>query len=434
MKEIRKNLGNILIIVFLLFPIIIWSITPRIDPIFTDFRTVLISFGELSGIIGIIMFSINLILTTRLHFIEILFDGLNNIYSKHNLLGQISFVLLLFHPLLLLPRYSSSLKEASTFFLIWDSLALDLGIFSLAIMFFLIILTLFLRPKYNLWKITHKFFGFALFLGALHVYLIPSYIMNNTILKVYVLAFAVLWIFCFIYRSILGNFFIKRFKYIVKDIKKLNNKTMEISLKAKNKRMIFNSGQFIFMSFYQKWLSKEEHPFSISSSPSETILKVTIKILWDYTNNLFNKLKKGTITKIEGPFGIFSYTKSKKKNQIWIAGGIGITPFISFIEKSKPYIEYNIKLFYCVRNEKEAVYLKEFQEYEQISKNKFQVISFVSEKEGHINRKYIANQIDNLEEYGFLLCAPLKMIKELKKELISSGIKKNDIYSEEFNF
>jgi len=133
------------------------------------------------------MFSLNFILATRLHFIEKLFNGLNNIYQKHSLLGQIGFILILFHPLFLIPKYASTFKGALSFLWISNSLARNLGILALMIMIILIILTLYLRPKYNIWKITHKFFGFALFLGALHAFLIPAYIMENPILKIYVL-------------------------------------------------------------------------------------------------------------------------------------------------------------------------------------------------------------------------------------------------------
>jgi len=434
MRKLKQNIGWNLVSLLAVLPIIIWIFTPKINPPFTGISNISASLGELFALVGIVMFSLNLILSTRLHFIEDLFNGLNNVYKKHNLLGQLAFILLLFHPLFLLPRYSSSLKESATFLFISGSWARNLGIFSLGTMLVLIVFTLFLRPKYNLWKITHKFFGLALFFGALHVYLIPSYVLHNPVLKIYVLFFAVLGIIAFVYRTLLGQFLIERFTYSVQDINKLDTKTIEISLKPKDRKMFFYPGQFIFISFFQPGISKEEHPFSISSSPNEDLLTIAVKISGDYTAQLFNNLQKGTVAKIEGPFGVFSYKNCNNKNQIWIGGGIGITPFVSFIKSIKQEKDYNIKLFYCVRNEQEALYLRLFQAYEQNLNHQFKVIPFYSEEKGHISKEYIARQVSNLEEYDFFLCAPPKMIQELRGEFTSRNVQINKIHSEEFNF
>ena len=434
MRKLKQNIGWNLVSLLAVLPIIIWLFTPKINPPFSSISNISASLGALFALVGIVMFSLNFILSTRLHFIENLFNGLNNVYKKHNLLGQLAFILLLFHPLFLLPRYSSSLKEAATFLFISGSWARNLGIFSLGKMLVLIVLTLFLMPKYNFWKITHKFFGLALFFGTLHVYLIPSYIMNSFILKTYVLFLAVLGIIAFVYRTILGQFLIERFIYSVQDVNKLDAKTIEISLKAKDRKIPFHPGQFIFISFFQSGLSKEEHPFSISSSPDEDLLTITVKILGDYTAQLFNSLQKGTMAKVEGPFGVFSYKNCNNKNQIWIGGGIGITPFVSFIKSIKQEMGYNIKLFYCVRNKEDALYLKFFQEYENGLNHQFKVIPFYSEEKGHISKEYIARQVSNLEEYDFFLCAPPKMIQELRGEFTSRNVQINKIHSEEFNF
>jgi len=218
MRKIKLNAGWIIVILLSIIPIIFWFLTPKIDSPFSSIQNIIISLGEISGLVGIVMFSLNFILATRLSFIEKLFDGLNNVYKKHDFLGQLAFILLLFHPMFLIPRYASNLKEGASFLFFSNLWARNFGIIALSIMVLLIVLTLYLRPKYNLWKITHKFFGVALFLGALHAYLIPGYIMNNLLLKIYVLTFAVFGILAFLYRSVFGKYFIKTHKYIVEDI------------------------------------------------------------------------------------------------------------------------------------------------------------------------------------------------------------------------
>jgi len=120
----------------------------------------------------------------------------------------------------------------------------------------------------------------------------------------------------------------------------------------------FNPGQFVFISFNQESLS-ESHPFPISSGPDENLLRITIKNLGDYTKTLTEKLQKGTIAKIEGPYGVFSYKNTPNENQIWIAGGIGITPFVSFIKDmfKKRVNNINITLFIVLETTKKQFIL-----------------------------------------------------------------------------
>ncbi|HED05696.1 MAG TPA: hypothetical protein ENI61_03320 [Ignavibacteria bacterium] len=435
MNKYKVNSGWLTVILLSVIPFILWIFAPKADVPFANFQNSLISFGEIFGLVGLVMFSITLILASRLKFLEPLFGGLNRIYEKHNILGQISFILLLFHPLLLLPRYASNIKETSSFLFFSGLWARNFGIIALWMMIILIILTLYLRPKYNLWKNIHKFFGVALFFGALHVYFIPGYVMNNPILKIYILIFAVAGIVAFLYRSVFARFVIKTYGYIVEDIKKMSDDIMEITLRPASKSVDFNAGQFIFISFEQEGFSSESHPFSISSSPSERYLKITVKKLGDYTADLYSRLRIGTFARVEGPFGMFSYARSKNSNQIWIAGGIGITPFISFIKDlTIKKIDYSVQLFYCVEDEHEAVYLDLLNSLSLKSNNKLKIIPFYFQEKGYINVNYLKNNIDNLSRKEIFICAPPRMIQELKTDFMESSISKSLIHSEEFNF
>ncbi len=434
MKNKEKKNGVYLIILFLIFPIIFLYFIQYKYIIPFSFENIIVTLGELFGLIGIVMFSINLILSARFSFINKLFHGLSDIYKKHNILGQIAFILLLFHPILLLPRYTPSLLDAFSFLFIGDSLAINLGIVSIWLMIILIILTLFLKPKYNIWKITHKFFGLALFLGALHVYLIPSFIMDNVLLKSYILGFGIIGILAFLYQSIFKKYFTRNYKYIVDNVIHLSEKVIEINMKPYDKKINFNAGQFIFISFKQKGLS-EVHPFSISSSPDDELLTITVKNLGDFTKKLINELNNGTIAMVEGPYGIFSYNIINNEKQIWIAGGIGVTPFVSFAKDlvKKKTKGLKITLFYCVKNKEESVYLTLLKDLEN-KIDGFFVIPFYSRINGHINSSKIKQNINNLSDNDFFICAPPTMIQSLRVDLEDNNIHRLRIHSEEFNF
>lgn len=435
MNKLRENLDWIILSILLLIPVLFWFQTPSIEPHFNNIQNTFSSLGELTGIVGIILFSINLILTTRFSFVERLMGGLNNVYKKHSIIGQTGLMLILFHPLLLLARYASTLQEASSFLSFSSNWGRNFGLISLSLIVGLIVLTLYLRPKYNIWKFTHKFLGVAFFLIVLHVYLIPSYSLNNNaFLKYYIFTFASLGFLAFLYRTIFGKFLIKKYTYKVVDVMYPNDRTIKISLKRIGEKMRFKSGQFIFISFKQDGLSPEIHPFSISSAPNEELLNITVKKLGDFTNDLVDILKAGSTAKIEGPFGVFSYKNAKNKKQIWIAGGVGITPFISMakdlIHSNDNYI---IKLYYAVRNKNEAIYLGLLTEISKILNNRFTIIPFYSDEKGYINSDYIMANTKDISERDVFLCAPPQMVDMLKRDFLVRGICSEVIHSEEFD-
>lgn len=101
--------------------------------------------------------------------------------------------------------------------------------------------------------------------------------------------------------------------------------TVDITLQAE-KPLHHYSGQFAFVRFGN---NPEPHPYTIASSPADPLtLRFVIKALGDDTRNLVDSLTPGVKAEVEGPYGRFDFER-KVERQIWVAGGIGITPFIS---------------------------------------------------------------------------------------------------------
>ncbi|WP_284334692.1 ferric reductase-like transmembrane domain-containing protein [Comamonas sp. NoAH] len=126
-------------------------------------------------------------------------------------------------------------------------------------------------------------------------------------------------------------------------------------------------GQFVFASFDGL---EGPHPFTIASAPGSCghlpdgrmLLRLVIKPLGDYTNNLHAVLKQGQPVSIEGPYGCFDALGQAQREQVWIAGGVGITPFLALLEARQPGAEggqqlQSAHLHYCTRNASEDVLL-----------------------------------------------------------------------------
>ena len=108
------------------------------------------------------------------------------------------------------------------------------------------------------------------------------------------------------------------------------------------------SGQFAFASFDR---SEGAHPFTIARADrGDGRVTFQIKALGDYTRGLAARLRPGQPVTIEGPYGRFDHRRAARGSaQIWIAGGIGVTPFLAWLEAlaAAPQDVPHADFYYC---------------------------------------------------------------------------------------
>jgi len=195
----------------------------------------------------------------------------------------------------------------------------------------------------------------------------------------------------------------------------------------------YKSGQFVFLRFNSKKVSNEPHPFSIASKSNDPELKVYIKKLGDFTNELSN-LKVGDKAIIEGPYGKFNFTYTKSNSdQIWIAGGIGITPFIGMSQDIDKDMKIKITLYYAVNTEEELICMDILNAIQNKHDN-FEVIPWIKDKNGYLDPKVIREHSGSLKNKDFYICGPPGMKTALSQGLIDSGVKQKRIIMEDFSF
>jgi len=345
---LEKYGGWILILLFTLLPMVWWLVQ---DADLSDFGTVygaLLNLGKATGIAGLVLYAVNLLLAARMRWMEVFFGGLNRVYIAHHITGGIALILLVFHSLFLAAKLVSfdnltTLREAALFLLphtipkdatlmdFQEASAINAGIVAFLGMVALLILTFFMKLPYRLWLFTHKFLGVAFMFAGLHVVFISSDVSRDVVLKTYLLVWIVIGLSAFIYRTMMNNVFVRRAPYRLLDVREMPGNVVSLTLEAIEKAIDYKPGQFIFIRFLYsnaEGVIREAHPFSIASSPKEDNLRLLVKSLGDFTVNLKN-LKIGTIAEIEGAYGKFTYTRFGARPQVWIAGGIGVTPFLS---------------------------------------------------------------------------------------------------------
>ena len=420
-------------IVFILsiIPIIIWAFMAPVASRFVDLNTITTSIGQILGLVGMTLFSINLILAGRFKFLDKYFNGLDKVYANHSKIGSIAFSLILFHPLLLIVKYLAiSTNQAAMFFVPFVSIPITWGILSLLLMIILLSFTLYIKLKYHIWKMSHKFMTLAFFFAVLHILFITSDVSKNYFLLFYILGLAFIGLGVSIWQAFLSKFFNKKIKYKVVNINQLNTNVFEVEMQAFGKQIDFISGQFAFFEFLSGGVTSESHPFTISSCDKANNIKITVKNLGDYTGLLKN-LKLNDYVVIDGPYGQFSYKNVSSKNQIWVAGGIGITPFYSMAQAIGE--DYNVDFYYSVKEDGEAIYTKELQDISLKNPN-FKFNLWSAKDKGYINGEVISKISGGIKDKDIFFCGPPVFMESLKNQFLELGVGMKKIHYENFSF
>lgn len=430
-NKILSKSGWWILFVLSITPLVLWLFELPLKLRFSNLSLFSKNLGDIAGLCGMAMFSLVIILSARLKFFEKFFKGINESYTAHHFFGGLAFSLLLFHPLLLAYSYLLvSLKSAVLFLMPGTYWAQNFGRLGLFIMIVTLVITFYTKLKYQVWKFTHKFLGIAFIFAFLHTFLIGGDLLTNQLLKVYLFVLGITAIIAYFYRTLFADYFVRVFSYTVKDIKEHEDKIWEISLEPKNKEMKFVPGQFSFVKLINKELTNEVHPFSFSSNNGNP-LKITIKELGDYTNKI-GRLKVGDSAVFEGPFGAFSFKNYENKNQVWIAGGIGITPFLSMLRSiTNNDYKYKVDLYYSVKDENCLAFKEEIEEISKRNKN-LNINFWITAKNGFLTADLIKVKTSNLENRDILICGPNVMMSALKSQFLQQGIIRDRIHTEEF--
>ncbi|MCG2787595.1 MAG: hypothetical protein L6461_21120 [Anaerolineae bacterium] len=419
----KKNIGNLVIIGLVLLNILLWTVFPPINDGRPHFIRAYV--GEVIGSSMIILMAAGFFLTTRAKWAEAYFGGLDKMYMTHKRVNTSAFLLIFVH-ILVVP--------IATEFRLGNYLAI------LAFAGILTIVLLTLSPRipllskltnasYEQWKKIHRYIGIFYVIGFVHSLFVNG--LSALVAFSYVQAVFVFGLLCYLYTEIFSRFTKKFLPYTVSGVRHLNGSTTEVTLTAKKERLSHQPGQFLFVRFPGERALDESHPFSISSAPGEADIRLTIKACGDFTRELFQNLRPGMDATLDGAYGLFQYQLGGPK-QIWVAGGIGITPFLSFIRNSK--LEREIDFYYTVRTRQEALFLDEIEAAAQGNPRFRAFVRFSLESGSLTGDEIVKNAGENFRDRDVYMCGPLGMLNAYSEKFQALGLAAEQIHFEEFNF
>ncbi len=419
-------------------PLVLWMAWPGPQLIFGDVFFAVTTVGKAAGIAGLGFFSGNLILSGRYRVLDRWFGGLDNLYAFHRKTGVATLILLSVHALVMVLRpallsWDAFLRSLTDF----GDLGLNAGRLAYAGLLAIIAWTLLLRRrlKYELVKRVHAVLGAFLFVGGLHAYLIGSDLAENYVLRAYALGLAGLATISYLARTLLRRWLVPRVICDVTGVRGLGGSVTEVVMRPRGARVAFLPGQFIFVRFRQPGFPAEEHPFSLTASPEEGILRISAKGIGDFTRAL-PTLKPGAVAEVHGPFGAFSFLSVPNPQQVWIAGGIGITPFLSMARTLRDRADdpaaaaVRATLWYSVRTASEFIFRQELEDIARQRPN-FRLVPWVTAEQKYLTADVIRRD-GGLDGQEFFICGPKPMMHSLRRQLRTAGVRREYIHLEEF--
>ncbi len=375
---------------------------------------------------------LQVVLAARLKWIEEPF-GLNLTFPFHRRMGVFAALLLLTHPfLMVLGGGGWKLLLGDNTWYIW------VGRITLLLLLVNASLSVWRIPlglSFEKWRLGHSLSGPAvLVLGFVHSW--------NASVDFTLPAMQALWVALLALAAALlahHRFYtparLRRHPYQVVDVRQETHDvwTLKFAPSPGQRRFDFIPGQFQFVTLLRgRGLPEEEHHFTISSSPTETGFHTsTIKESGDFTATI-GQTRPGDAAVIQGPFGRFSYVLHPEARElVFIAGGIGITPFMSNLRHMRDVqADRRVLLLYANKTEKDIVFREELKSIAAGSKPELKVIHILSQPQeawegetGRLDRVKIKQLCgDRLEKSRFFLCCPPPMTESLWQILRGLGV------------
>ncbi|MDL1909390.1 hypothetical protein FBQ81_01665 [Chloroflexi bacterium CFX6] len=423
----KRNIGNLFIVACVLLTVAVWLVFPPVYDGREHFERAYA--GEIIGSVNIVLMSFALFLSTRPKWAEPYFGGLDRMYVTHRRVATTAFLLIFVHVLTVpitlsgwaLGNYLAVIAFTGIVSIILVSLAPRIA--------FLNKLT---GGTYDGWKNLKKYIGVFFIVAFIHALTVPrpldAFIAIN-----WVQAFFILGSVSYLYTELFGRFFKKHLPYSVEAVNHPNKSTTEVILRPKRDSIPrHRAGQFLFVRFPGDRVLDESHPFTISSAPHEDVLRVTVKASGDFTRALYARLEPGMDAIVEGAYGMFDY-KTGGQKQIWIAGGIGLTPFLSFIRDMDGSLDRDVDFYYAVRHKEEALFLDEIEAAAHRNPRLKPRIRF-SAADGPLTSEEITkNAGGEVADRHVYLCGPLPMVQAFERKFLSLGVPAGNIHYEEFN-
>ena len=288
------------------------------------------------------------------------------------------------------------------------------------------------RMKYDTWYLLHLYAYLGIGLSFAHTITSGIMFVDNDVMRYWWIALYVLVvIFILGFRVIYPLARTLRHDIRVEKIVRESPHTVSVIMKGRNlDKLNARGGQFFTWRFLDHTSGWEGHPYSLSASPTDSRLRITVKSLGDHSKSLAN-LTPDSRVMVEGPYGVFTADKIEGKTALLIAGGVGITPIRALLEELPLDVETD--LIWRASSEQD---LSLRDEVEEIAKKRGTRIHYMvgSRKHFPLNESRLKKTIPHIMETDIFLCGPEGMVEEARESILELGVDPDRLHDEAFAY
>ena len=200
-----------------------------------------------------------------------------------------------------------------------------------------------------------------------------------------------------------------------------------------------DAGQNVMLSLIEPPAMDEagpSRPFTLASAPHEPELMIATRMRDSTFKRHLGSMPLGTRLEMDGPGGLMVLHEDASRPAVFLAGGIGITPFLSMVrDAAKRSLPHRIVLFYSNRRPQDAAFLAEL---ERLQADRFRLVTTMTDspdwrgERRRISRELLAEHVPNLRAPIYYFAGPPGMTMAVQGMLAELGVAEDDMRSEEF--
>jgi len=176
---------------------------------------------------------------------------------------------------------------------------------------------------------------------------------------------------------------------------------------------------------------------TLSSAPDDEHLAITVRMRDTAFKRMLAAMPAGTGVKVDGPFGELTLPEGADRDIVFLAGGIGITPFYAMSRHAAAHaLPHRITLFYANRTPESAAFLTELAELQNPNFSFMPTMTSAdalwSGERGRIDAALLARHLSKPTNPLYYIAGPMSMVRALRNVLNESGVRDADIRTEEF--
>lgn len=201
-----------------------------------------------------------------------------------------------------------------------------------------------------------------------------------------------------------------------------------VELKALKGRFRYAPGQFLHLAIDKEYDGIGQWPdsrcFSMQSNPGEKNIRITYAVKGEYTQLMEKSMEEGSEVWLKLPYGNLFTQPHNKTNTVFIAGGTGITPFLSLFTDTFFTNYINPRVYLGFKTKEHNIYQND------LKKINCNYSAIYENEEGVLNIEQIRKE--NSKESSYFISGPPDMIKIFKRYLTQNEIPESHVLTDDW--